>query len=460
MNQPATPELPRWLSQFASTAAMIVFPGGILVESLKHMFVWVYIVRLGKSGVLDDTTITSTWAFRAAVVGCMLVLVLASRCRNSLKRATAATLLMGTVIALIVVWSAPGDWEIAGYDPLWQIRTSHSMEATLIVLSLALAPWLIADGIDRAFLRVERSRSHVWLRGAIRTLVWIVAAVSGTALLAAMQHIDSYGLAVDWGRHEIIMAAALGLALCVALLDHAAEKLPAGPKRIAAALAPNLLILVCLGGLILQQRAVTEGPFEEVGDDGILKSKGTRKAGKLHGPLFEYDSEGHLERETWYWEGLQHGLYKRWDDGALVEQGAYWFGQEVGEWRTWKDGEIASREVHQPRMNFRLPAPDGSPLGTERVNSPDMLHGRETVWFTNGQKYSEVPLLMGREHGTRRTWSEGGKLKEEANLLLGALHGEQKSYDEEGNLYSVEVKTAPEWIQQVADAVDPGWRNR
>jgi len=44
--------------------------------------------------------------------------------------------------------------------------------------------------------------------------------------------------------------------------------------------------------------------------------------------------------------------------------------------------------------------------------------------------------------------------------LLGAFHGEQKSFDEEGNLSSVEVETAPEWIQQVADAVDPGWRNR
>ena len=52
-----------------------------------------------------------------------------------------------------------------------------------------------------------------------------------------------------------------------------------------------------------------------------------------HGPLYEFDKDGHKIAEIHYHEGLLHGTSQRWfTDGHIREQGQHQFGRKHGEW--------------------------------------------------------------------------------------------------------------------------------
>ncbi|MCB9895015.1 MAG: hypothetical protein H6839_11245 [Planctomycetes bacterium] len=455
---PARNQLPGWVKQAASAVAVMTLPGTILIASLKHTFLWVFMVR--DSQVYDDVFAAGLSGFQAATIGMLLILLLACRGRDCLKRACGVVMLLAAFFALIVVWHSTQAYEGAFYRTLWTIRSSGSMEATLAVVLLAAGPWLLADTLDRAILRPTVAAPSA-LREGLHTALWLATASGVALVMNGLEHFDSYGLAMDWGPVEIWVAVGLATALGVAVADHVAGTHKKRLYRVTASIAPNFLLLLFVGGLLLQQRDVAEGPYTEYRANGAVEERGSRMAGKQHGQVLRYDSEGNLQSESWYWEGQLHGLYKRWDESSLVEQGAYCYDAKVGTWSSWQNGKLTAQEVFQCRYAPQISRHyfENGKLSHEVRYDADMVHGVETDWFENGQKSSETPLLYGFKHGVYRSWQENGLLHSELTFVLDYFSGEERNYDwDSGKLASTEQHELRAERAQLADALDPDWR--
>lgn len=76
--------------------------------------------------------------------------------------------------------------------------------------------------------------------------------------------------------------------------------------------------------------------------DGLKASKGSRRAGQMHGPFESWHPGGQISSRGDYVDGLQAGPWTFWyPDGKLQSQGEFADGKKVGVWKEWsEDGTV------------------------------------------------------------------------------------------------------------------------
>lgn len=90
---------------------------------------------------------------------------------------------------------------------------------------------------------------------------------------------------------------------------------------------------------------------------------------------------------------------------------------------------LATARPMQEWWNNTNPCPPNATLtGTPGkdvrcIKSDGTQHGRQTVWFDNGQIAQELNFQEGKRHGRNITWNEDGKKATEVHYAAGELHG-------------------------------------
>lgn len=119
------------------------------------------------------------------------------------------------------------------------------------------------------------------------------------------------------------------------------------------------------------------GAVVEYYQNGQLKSKTQVIAGKLHGVSYGYFTNGQMQVEEFFTNGVSHGVRKKWHmDGQLLSQ-----------------GEIIGGQFHGP---FRKYHPNGK-LAQEVMLSNGIPHGISRSWDTNGTVINTVEMRNGQK---------------------------------------------------------------
>jgi antitoxin component YwqK of YwqJK toxin-antitoxin module len=141
-----------------------------------------------------------------------------------------------------------------------------------------------------------------------------------------------------------------------------------------------------------------DGPWIHYDQDGNKSHSYTYKEGKKEGPFVQWHENGQKETEGNYKDGKQNGLWTDWhENGQKDEEGNYKDGKRNGLWSDWyedgkkereqsyKNGNLVSAVVWKPNGK-RCPETKIDPNGDGIIVSYD----------ENGNKKMETPFTKGR----------------------------------------------------------------
>lgn len=124
-------------------------------------------------------------------------------------------------------------------------------------------------------------------------------------------------------------------------------------------------------------------------DEGQLIQHDSWRGGKRHGPNLSWYDNGVLAAETFYVDGLEHGIARQYDwDGKLI--GTYEMDHGTGAdlWY-WEAGQLAE----------------------ERYYCAGLRHGIERWWGSDARIWDEQHYHHGEAHGVFRRWNSRGSLR-------------------------------------------------
>lgn len=123
-----------------------------------------------------------------------------------------------------------------------------------------------------------------------------------------------------------------------------------------------MLSKVIKGNLIMENLSVKE--MSSCYPDGTIKSVSFMKNGKRHGLMRQWNDQGELIYEGYFYEGLQEGIHREFHNGIVLTE------------KNYKNG---------------------------------LLSGRSKEWYFNGRIHSKERYVQGRLHGKQYYWTENGK---------------------------------------------------
>lgn len=144
-----------------------------------------------------------------------------------------------------------------------------------------------------------------------------------------------------------------------------------------------------------------EGVFTEYfSDRTTVKRTRTYSKGKLDGKAKSYYTDGKVEKEIWYKDGLEHGKEKRWDyeSGELLSEKNYIKGKQDGPQIENRYSNVSNYVI---RCNYKMGVLDGEYLETY---TDGVI--RNKGQYSDGKK-------VGEWTGNRRYLDDKGKLKTE-----------------------------------------------
>jgi len=122
------------------------------------------------------------------------------------------------------------------------------------------------------------------------------------------------------------------------------------------------------------------GSVVEYYSSGKLKSKTEILSGKLHGVSHGYFTNGQMQVEEFFTNGVSHGVRKKWHtDGQLLSEGEIIGGQFHGAFKKYHENGKMAQEV---------------------MLSNGVPHGISRSWDTNGTLVNTVEMANGKKIGT------------------------------------------------------------
>ncbi len=168
-----------------------------------------------------------------------------------------------------------------------------------------------------------------------------------------------------------------------------------------------------------------------------------------HGPVTWYFADGLLDREGFYTDGKESGIWTYWwDDGSLKGRGPYVGGVKEGLWTFWDElggrtvGEFRDDKRHgvwrtfdadgleRARVEFDLNVPSGDWYAFDTSGAVIQLthyedgvrHGPYFEWWPDGTARTAGTFEQGSKNGLFREWWQDGSPK-----TLGHWEGDLKS---------------------------------
>lgn len=119
------------------------------------------------------------------------------------------------------------------------------------------------------------------------------------------------------------------------------------------------------------------GAVVEYYSNGKLKSKTEVETGKLHGVSHGYFTNGQMQVEEFFTNGVSHGIRKKWHlDGTLLSE-----------------GEIIAGQFHGAFKKYH----ENGKLAQEVMLSNGVPHGISRSWDTNGSVLNTVEMRNGKK---------------------------------------------------------------
>ncbi|PID35740.1 MAG: hypothetical protein CR993_08280 [Rhodobacterales bacterium] len=181
------------------------------------------------------------------------------------------------------------------------------------------------------------------------------------------------------------------------------------------------------------------------------------KNGEPHGKYIAYFGNGQKEKERNNNNGELDGIQYEWfENGQLKIQENYKNGILEGESLQYLENGLLKQKKHYKNgiiegVVYTLWDYKGSPVEggvySETEYKNDIPHGRETVFFANGNVMREGYYKNAKEEGERVWYNANGTLSMKENFVNGKLNGERFLYDAQGNLESIQKYINDERIE-------------
>jgi antitoxin component YwqK of YwqJK toxin-antitoxin module len=169
------------------------------------------------------------------------------------------------------------------------------------------------------------------------------------------------------------------------------------------------------------ENGLLEGPFHRFHPNGELARQGEYRAGKMHGRLEAFASQG-LTHEALRVCCVPPGAYRletRYDDGSRVEVERF-FNREGK--LLLSDGSIHPDRPGEVSPDARFDE-SSRRWWIGKFNQQGEREGLFRWWATEGALLEERTFAGGKEHGTSRVFSNSGELKEESCFVEGKRSG-------------------------------------
>lgn len=135
-------------------------------------------------------------------------------------------------------------------------------------------------------------------------------------------------------------------------------------------------------------------------NNGVLEFKSKPYTGMLVSQF----SDGSLQSEVFYENGLKNGKENQWFlDSKLAVERTYNNGVKVGIHKAWWENGIPKFEYH--------------------FNDFGEFHGNVKEWYVTGVLYRDFNYENGQESGRQRLWKPDGNIKSNYEVLSGERFG-------------------------------------
>jgi uncharacterized protein len=188
---------------------------------------------------------------------------------------------------------------------------------------------------------------------------------------------------------------------------------------------------------VYKEKGQREGLWKQYYRDGTLQAETNFKAGKYHGVMNKYDTDGKLyltatyasdklKRETFYDKsgkviadymlGRETEVTEYYPNGKKSAFGTYYDGMRDGTWKMYS----AYGDYMYAKERYRS----------------DYLQGERIEYYANGKVASELNYYYGEADGYMKSWYQNGQLESEGWYVNGEEQGDWYLYNERGIIIS------------------------
>lgn len=167
--------------------------------------------------------------------------------------------------------------------------------------------------------------------------------------------------------------------------------------------------------------------------NGKKEKEYNNTVGELNGIQYEWYENGQLKLQEYYKNGILEGESLKYLENGLLKRK-----------KNYKNGKIENLvyELWDYKGNT---IENGIYSETEYEN--DIPHGKETVYFANGNIMREGYNKYAKEEGERIWYNQNSTISIKEIFTNGKLNGERFLYDEQGNLESIQKYKNDERIE-------------
>lgn len=194
-------------------------------------------------------------------------------------------------------------------------------------------------------------------------------------------------------------------------------------------------------------------------EDGVIERLYSSRKGRRHGLDTKWHQDGYKQSETNYVNGDKVGRYVRYNsDGSIDEEKIYEAPKDpqpelketiivhdvtqqvLEEGVTGRDGVLCRNDNDEPFSGTYIKLVEGwyswGKYTTEYVNGKK--HGKDRIYYTNGNIYSEYHYINGQLEGPYISYYETGEKSGESVYVDGLREGARVSYHKNGGIQQKE----------------------
>lgn len=374
------------------------------------------------------------WGHPGILISVWVALLLAMQSCRALSAMSGVGLLSGSFLCLSIIWRRSASFEGGEVTSVfWAMPNPFSLDPTLMVLVPVALCWIVADCLDRFAHEIpRRQRTARRVAKAVSVVAWF--ALTWYGFWQAHGHVAPITYMWDMNGTDIpiiypwLMVLSVLAGLVTAHL-HARRRGRRWYWKVLRSTSIPLAVAAFLLVLLAVQPDRAQGPVVEFDAPTGFTASGSKRDGWWNGKVSYTDKNDVLRQEAYYWDGLRHGRWRKWNrEGLLLESGFYYRGQKFGPWKWYSNNKTSESSQYSvsditPNYIFDRTA--------EVKDTSEPGQTIESFRYSNGQLQEEYTRVFGVVHGEQRFWDEDGNLTKTATWILGYSMPDKDRHDYE-----------------------------